>query len=345
MPAPITSHAVKAYTSANDLPGGVWDTFRAHPRESNIMFPHAEKARRTNKADEDGPVHDIWVVCTTSRSSGASPLVDFVLSCTEGPIASYPVFIFTPISRNQLRPDYIWPRLRSVAHALRGHVSPERVFSVFSLDIITRTFATIWTEETDIYLDSDPEYYEAKFTYCTKQTLKARLPTVFHDLTYQLRLAVDTDIPEAASLCHGFAAASEPFVLSPKEAVEEATFLVHNRQLWVHEVTAPGGRSEIASIVAVTRTSDTVAAITKVYTNPKWRQRGCAERLTRRVCQHLLKTQDSVVLYVARNNPAAAKVYHRVGFVGLSPESEPIEGVDPWLELGFERTLVNLGHW
>lgn len=75
--------------------------------------------------------------------------------------------------------------------------------------------------------------------------------------------------------------------------------------------------------------------------------RVCAVTMVLMVCRigSLLKTQDSVVLYVARNNPAAAKVYHRVGFVGLSPESEPIEGVDPWLELGFERTLVNLGHW
>jgi predicted GNAT family acetyltransferase len=53
----------------------------------------------------------------------------------------------------------------------------------------------------------------------------------------------------------------------------------------VHEICLPNQEAEIASIVAVTRTSETVAAITKVYTNRQWRQRGCAERLTRRVCK------------------------------------------------------------
>ena len=69
--------------------------------------------------------------------------------------------------------------------------------------------------------------------------------------------------------------------------------------------------------------------------------------LTVCVCLHdsLLKTKESVCLYVAHNNPAAAKVYHRVGFLGLGPETERVEGVDRWLELGFDRSKVELGHW
>lgn len=59
----------------------------------------------------------------------------------------------------------------------------------------------------------------------------------------------------------------------------------------------------------------------------------------------LLKNKDRVVLYVAHNNPAAAKVYDRVGFLGLGPTSAPVEGVDSWLELGFDRKHVTLGHW
>ena len=51
------------------------------------------------------------------------------------------------------------------------------------------------------------------------------------------------------------------------------------------------------------------------------------------------------MLYVAHNNPAAAGVYSRVGFVGFGPDSEPVEGVDSWLELGFDRKQVQLGHW
>ena len=73
-------------------------------------------------------------------------------------------------------------------------------------------------------------------------------------------------------------------MLSHEKAVQEATIMIQNNQVWVHEVRG-SGRREIASIVATTRTTDTVAAVTKVFTNPKWRSRGCAERLLRHVCQ------------------------------------------------------------
>ena len=73
--------------------------------------------------------------------------------------------------------------------------------------------------------------------------------------------------------------------MSKSGAEAEASLLIKKGQVWVHEICVPGQRAEIASIVAVTRTSDTVAGITKVYTNPRWRQRGCAERLVRHVCK------------------------------------------------------------
>jgi ribosomal protein S18 acetylase RimI-like enzyme len=59
----------------------------------------------------------------------------------------------------------------------------------------------------------------------------------------------------------------------------------------------------------------------------------------------LLKTKEAVVLYVAHDNQAAAKVYHRVGFVGLDGKDYSAEGVEPWLEIGFDRDVVELGHW
>lgn len=51
------------------------------------------------------------------------------------------------------------------------------------------------------------------------------------------------------------------------------------------------------------------------------------------------------MLYVAHDNPAAAKVYSRVGFIGLGTDTGPADDVDSWLELGFDRSSVNLGHW
>ncbi|KAH9951033.1 hypothetical protein B0H21DRAFT_776417 [Amylocystis lapponica] len=336
---------VYIYRDSNDFPAYVWDTLRHDPRSSNIILGPAEKARTRPASVASSRREDLWIVCATRRSGGASPSLEFILSCIQGPLGSYPIFIYTPFSSRQIRTESHRSRITSLVNALQKNVAPERVFSVFALEPITRMFAAIWRERTGVPLDGEPEYYAAKFSYCTRRTFCARQPTTFPDMTYTLRPAVESDIRQAASLCYGFAAASEPFTLTPERAVQEATLLIRNRQLWVHEVQVPGQPAEIASIVAVTRTSDTVAAITKVYTNPRWRQRGCAERLTRHVCEHLLKTKESVVLYVAHDNPAAATVYHRVGFVGLAPGSAPVDGVDSWLELGFERSAVTLGHW
>ncbi|PCH33885.1 hypothetical protein WOLCODRAFT_147958 [Wolfiporia cocos MD-104 SS10] len=344
MPSPQPAFLVHAYHNANALPSEVWKAFDAHPRRSNIMFPLAKKLRQI---EQSGYHHDgcnVWIVCTTVQAGGVLSEVDFVLSCTEGPIGAYPIFIFTPISSSRLNSQYYTPRLRAMVRALLECVPPERVFSVFSLDSITPAFAKSWTEETGISLDSSPEYYAATFTHCTAQTLTRNQP-VLHGYSHKLRLAVESDIPAAAELCHSFAAVSEPFVLSKEDAIREASLLVRQGQLWVHEVAVPGRSPEIASIVAVTRTSRTVAGITKVYTNPDWRHLGCAERLTRYVCMQLLQQKESVVLYVAHNNPAAANVYHKVGFVGLSHGSPRVEGVDSWLELGFDRKIVDLGHW
>jgi predicted GNAT family acetyltransferase len=125
----------------------------------------------------------------------------------------------------------------------------------------------------------------------------------------------------------------------------------------VHEIKE-GGETDIASIVAATRQSDTVAAITKVYTPEKWSRKGRAERLVRRVCREyelstmrsyydadfcstrLLKTHEQVVLYVGSDKNSAQKLYNRVGFQDLCKKTP-----ERWLEIGFDKAEVELGHW
>ena len=61
--------------------------------------------------------------------------------------------------------------------------------------------------------------------------------------------------------------------------------MITNQQAWVHIVQKEGQEPEIACLVATTRESDTVTAVTKVFTPKRWRGRGCAARLLHRVCQ------------------------------------------------------------
>ena len=63
----------------------------------------------------------------------------------------------------------------------------------------------------------------------------------------------------------------------------------------------------------------------------------------------LLKDQgrEAVVLFVGCEN-RAARVYRRVGFQGLDTivnGCSAVDNVDRWLEVGFDRKKVTLGHW
>ncbi|KAI0031422.1 hypothetical protein K488DRAFT_79073 [Vararia minispora EC-137] len=343
MPSAVPKHIVNVYRHASHLPPQVWEAFRRRERDSNVMYPHALRACSI----EGGEDVQLWMTCSTFHvAATGEPQLDLVLSCTEGVLGSYPLFIFANTPFDDLGDDFIRPRLDAIIQGLLNHVHPSRVFSVFAPEPVTRAFAALWSCYTNIRPYQEP-YYSAKLTYCTKSSLTRRQMTFFADLFYVPRLACDSDILVIAELCQGFAMTSEPFVLTPRAALKEARYLVRHRLVWVLEVNRPGEPSDIASIVAVTRSSANVAGITKVFTNPRWRKRGCAERLVRFVCQQLLLVSHfaDVVLYVAHDNAAAAGVYRRVGFQGLSDSKIYVEGVDNWLELGFDRTLVRLGHW
>lgn len=53
---------------------------------------------------------------------------------------------------------------------------------------------------------------------------------------------------------------------------------------------------------------------------------------------------SAISLFVGVANRAAV-VYNRVGFVGLAPNSPPVQGVETWIEIGFDQQQVQLGHW
>ncbi len=145
--------------------------------------------------------------------------------------------------------------------------------------------------------------------------------------------------------------------------------LIRHRKVWVHTINLPGREEDIASIVAVTRESASVSAITKVFTNENWRGKRCAERLVRHVTKTYVDSsfplspfvsdwlnyslldkynKESVVLYVGDTNPAR-KVYQRVGFSDTTGEALCSDKGQfkrgDWLELGFDQSKVNLGHW
>ncbi|KAG6885038.1 hypothetical protein C0993_006365 [Termitomyces sp. T159_Od127] len=343
MPGLASDISTQVFNQARQLPPEVWKTLQNYPRPANVILPQALEARSQDVAES------LWIVCSTKS------YIEFILSVTNGPMGAYPVFIVTTLPFELLTDEYIRPCIRSLVVALARAAHTSRVYSIFSVEPVARIFADEWTGHTGIALAENPIYYDARITYCTLRTLQP--PPINEAQGCIRRPAVRKDIEEIGELCYQFASTSQPFTLDRDQARFEAALLVEKKQVWVHEAK---GTKEIASIVAFTRNSDRVAAITKVYTSKKWTRQGYAERLVRKVCEHwhwlekidnlaisLLtgpNRKESVVLYVADGNKAAI-VYDRVGFVGLAEDGQKVEGVDPWLEMGFDRRKVVLGHW
>jgi len=256
-------------------------------------------------------------------------------------MGTYPIFVYATQSTSTLTTTFLDTRMTLMAKKLLDLVPPERVFSIFGLAPVTKSLAAAWSSLTGFAAVEEP-YYSCTSTFLTEDKFKSSRQS--SDPSHSLRKATMTDLDRAAKLCQEFASTSPPFTLNDEAARKEARTMIEQGQMWVYEMSRlPEGPRELASIVCVTRTTKNVAAVTKVYTNPDFRKRGCADRLLSKVCQNLFKydKKSSIVLYVGHALDAV-RVYDRVGFTGLCGNSRA-DGVEDWLEIGFEETEV--GHW
>ncbi|EGN97165.1 hypothetical protein SERLA73DRAFT_161345 [Serpula lacrymans var. lacrymans S7.3] len=343
---------VVQHNSAGDFLSVAYPTLRRHERSSNIILAHALKRISTEAAltgcqfITDSEVYpnspstsqnyddSFWLTVWSTSATGSAPTLDLILSCTTNTLGDYPVFLWTPYTSSSKSATWLVPRITALIHHLLTRVHPERVFSVFGLTSLVKTFAKHWSDITGFVVEPEP-FYAAYFTFCT--------PDTFQESAYQLskghvlRRATLADVDSVAQLCKEFADDSIYFPLTIDRAKVEACEMISKGQIWVYEAS-----NDIAAICAVTRSSVDVSAITKVYTTPKWRRRGFAEHLVRYVTRRLFDCgKESVVLYVGHAN-SAQRVYDRVGFVGLCGKSKP-EGVEDSLELGFVGS--KRGHW
>lgn len=285
--------SIVVFNCPSQLLSAVESELAKRPKESNIIYAHAYKLSRLKQQRQRIAPDQFWVACysnsqssrrpnrsygestgaatSLSSSSAPGPVLDFIVSCTEGSLGAYPLFIYSNHPASQCTPAFMEPRMAALANALLELVSPTRVFSVFSLTAITRCFATKWTQLTGTRVVPGDPWYSATSSYCTLQTLRAVRPV--SETGHSLRRAAIEDLEECANLCQEFAATSPPFTLTNVQARQEAEELIRNNQLWVYEVPAqsPSGSTRrkataISTIVAVTRSTPTVSAITKVFT-------------------------------------------------------------------------------
>ncbi|KAJ2918045.1 hypothetical protein MD484_g2353, partial [Candolleomyces efflorescens] len=331
----IPKSFVQICTSAQDFPQKALAVLEANAAKANTILPILLKCR---DEERKGIVNNdnLWLVC---YDSSARTGIEYIVSCTKGMMGDYPIFVLATKARQVLKDDEVYDAMQAIGEALDTCIPRQRAYSVFAVDRVAEAFAAAWSERTHIEAYSRP-YYDSTISFLSKRDLVLpRQKTLLTDIDYDLCPATREDIPAIGKLCEMFAAESEPFVLTPMQGRQEAELLVASGLVWVHRIQRGQGPKEIASIVAYTRNCNKVATITKVYTNPRWRRLGCAESI-------LFSTdpKEQIALFVGNDNPAA-KVYNRVGFVGLDKTKPAVEGVERWLEIGFDRRRVQQGHW
>lgn len=230
MPVPMTksrtpSLVVMQHDSASDFLAAAYPTLRRQEASSNIVLAHALKRVSTEAAlsgyqfTSDSDVDSwlatadassfaphrttgaFWLTLWSSRPS-APPALDMILACVDWTLGNYPIFLWSPRRPSEHSSSWLAPRIAQLAHHLRQCVPPERVFSVFGMTSLVKSFSHYWSQLTGFAIERDP-FYAAYFSFCNASTFKpsnAPLPA-----GHRLRRALMSDLEQVAQLCKEFA--------------------------------------------------------------------------------------------------------------------------------------------
>lgn len=211
--ANVPAHQALAYRYAADLPEEVWHALSRIEGAANIILAFARKALHFPYDDVS---EQLWIALYDNTNS-----VEFVLSCTTGLLGTYPIFIVACKPSAQLAEDTaddgnLADSMLPLVLCLLEHVPPQRVFSVFAIAKVARSFAQIFEARTGtqhgIRILKDP-YYDATFSFCTRETLRrsSEAVTSFGEsegVNIALRRADMSHLQEIATLCRLFSETS-----------------------------------------------------------------------------------------------------------------------------------------
>ena len=219
MPGKLTSSSlitVVQHRTATDFLSATHSHLRDDEQSSGIVFAHALKRLRkeagsaleTPRDVEDWlrfPRHRVrddpnafWLTVWSIDPTTNTAELDLVLSCIDWTLGNYPIFLWSPEPENKA---WLIPRITNLTNHLLGCVPPERVFSVFGMTWLVKTFSEYWTGLTGHEVESEP-FYAALLSYCTEPTLidaSSQLPA-----GHAIRLATKPDLEGVAQLCKEF---------------------------------------------------------------------------------------------------------------------------------------------
>ena len=193
-------------SQARNVPQFAWTSLRSKEVDANTILPPLIKCWAM---EQEGFVtlNQLWIIIYTFSGQ---PDVKLIASCTEGLTGSYPIFIFTPIPTQHIERErtILFLGLNCIVRELFDRVDRKRVYSVFALEKLSATFASLWTKATRVPLMMRGPYKKEKISFLTAQTLRRDDPPIPYNKTYDLRLAVRADREHVARLCYEFAADS-----------------------------------------------------------------------------------------------------------------------------------------
>src|SRR6267154_3037957 len=197
---------VQRFDRATGIPDDVRVVLRSNPARANIILSHAEKVfDHPEVIPNIDSTAQLWLVYSKSGTSD----IQFILSCTEGPLGKYPIFIVPTAPIAELTPELLETPMEALCNALLTEPGfrRQRVFSVFSVKPVTEAFAGAWERLAEIK-PMEESYYDAVFMMCSRDTLVRAGPPPREDVVIELRLAVEQDADTIASMCEEFAATS-----------------------------------------------------------------------------------------------------------------------------------------
>lgn len=137
---------VVLYYSAADVLREVGHALYNREREANALLPRLEKLAHQQRKDNphtaaqstksDGHsaswTPDFWLVVRSAPAAGNERTIDLILSCTNGLMGAYPIFIWAARPVRSMAKDFLQARLNVLAKQLLSSLtSPKRVFSIF----------------------------------------------------------------------------------------------------------------------------------------------------------------------------------------------------------------------
>lgn len=210
----LPTRQARAYRHASDIPKDVWRALLQNEAAANLVLPFAKKALNLPRWNGD----QLWIALYDDADN-----IEFVLSCSKGPIDCYPIFIVASkssaqIAQEERRGKNLADSLLPLVLCLLEEVPAQRVFSVFSIARVTVKFAEVFEAEAHarqlygIRALKQP-YYDATFTFCTAETLRRLSSHPWsEDVTIGLLRADMSHLKGIAALCKAFSETSVSIV-------------------------------------------------------------------------------------------------------------------------------------